>query len=496
MENNTDPDEADAEALSSFIAKHFPTMASSFGGAISFASAITEIGILDEDNFDDDNKAVFGGDSDDNGEDHEGNERGVNVKKKRKVFKRYKKEDSFWWRRYLNTEAKATMEGDPDGRVSTRFRRNFRVPYGLYKTQILGMAKERWWRSWHPDKVDAFGREVGDLELKILGCLFVLATGNSQFQVSEKTDLSEEVHRQFFLVWLANMASTKPEFIHFPLDDDGYRFVVDNYASMGLPGCVGSVDCVHIGWDKCPTQSLNLYKGKEIYPSVSYEVVCTSRKFIQSVSCGHPGSRNDKHIARTDVAITNLLLPQDWLGAKSWEVVNDADGAKKVFHGSYLLCDGGYHRWPCLVYPIKTGLPGSPERKWAAMLESVRKDIEGVFGILKQRFHFLKQFNRMHRQKDIDNAFVTCCIIHNMMLKDNGYLDPELELLPSGLTKVLRKMFANVALDGLWQRGDDDTPDAEMDIVEQRQCPVEKNLLAVKWKTVMEGLLNHYQYAN
>ena len=88
MENNTDPDEADAEALSSFIAKHFPTMASSFGGAISFASAITEIGILDEDNFDDDNKAVFGGDSDDNGEDHEGNERGVNVKKKRKVFKR------------------------------------------------------------------------------------------------------------------------------------------------------------------------------------------------------------------------------------------------------------------------------------------------------------------------------------------------------------------------------------------------------------------------
>jgi hypothetical protein len=51
------------------------------------------------------------------------------------------------------------------------------------------------------------------------------------------------------------------------------------------------------------------------------------------------------------------------------------------------------------------------------MLESVRKDIEGVFGILKQRFHFLKQFNRMHSQKDIDNSFVTCCILHNMLLK-------------------------------------------------------------------------------
>jgi hypothetical protein len=51
---------------------------------------------------------------------------------------------------------------------------------------------------------------------------------------------------------------------------------------------------------------------------------------------------DDKLIARRDVAITNLLLPQDWLGAKSWEVVNEADGTKKVFHGLYLLCNGGY----------------------------------------------------------------------------------------------------------------------------------------------------------
>lgn len=49
------------------------------------------------------------------------------------------------------------------------------MPYELYKAQILGMARERWWPNWHPDKVDAFGREVGDLELKILGCLYVLS---------------------------------------------------------------------------------------------------------------------------------------------------------------------------------------------------------------------------------------------------------------------------------------------------------------------------------
>jgi hypothetical protein len=156
------------------------------------------------------------------------------------------------------------MEGDPNGRVSARFQQNFRTPYGLYKAKILGMAKQRWWPSWHPNKMDAFGRDLGDIELKILGCLHVIATGNSQFQVSEKTDLSKEVHIRFFIVWLANMASTKPEFILFPLDNDGYRFVVDGHTSMGLPGCVGSVDCVHIGWDKCSTKFFYLYKGKNL----------------------------------------------------------------------------------------------------------------------------------------------------------------------------------------------------------------------------------------
>lgn len=272
--------------------------------------------------------------------------------------------------------------------------------------------------------------------------------------------------------------------------------VVDEYASLGLPGCVGSVDCVHVGWDKCPSQYLSLNKGKEHFPLVAYEVVCTSRKFIQSVSWGHPGSRNDKHIARTDAAIMNLLEPNDWLGSKSWEVVMDREGGRKVFRGSYLLCDGGYHRWPCLVFPLKTGLPDTTERKWAAMIESVRKDIEGVFGILKTRFTCLKHFSRLHSQRDINNCFVTCCSLHNMLLKHNGYLEPDLAPYPSGLTKVLRKMFANVTLDGLWRRVDDDTDDPEMELEELRQSPRDKALLVQRWKLVMEGLMNHYQYGS
>jgi hypothetical protein len=141
----------------------------------------------------------------------------------------------------------------------------------------------------------------------------------------------------------SKMSSIKEQFIFFP-SDESLKFVCEKYAQLGLPGCVGLVDCVHIGWSKCPTQHLHLYKGKEGFPLVAYEVVCTAQKFIQSVSQGHPGARNDKHIARTNPAITDLLFGNGWLCPKNWEVTNNAIGRCKVLQGLYLICDGGYNR--------------------------------------------------------------------------------------------------------------------------------------------------------
>ena len=151
-------------------------------------------------------------------------------------------------------------------------------------------------------------------------------------------------------------------------------------------------------------------QAKEGFPSIAYEVICSSRKFIQAVSPGHPGARNDKHIVRTDVAVLKFLQGNGWLHSKVWSaVLMSGAGNYQSFHGLYLICDGGYLRWPCLVHPSKTGLAKNQTMRWSAMLESVHKDIEGVFGILKKRFAFLKVFNHMHHQQHIDNAFVTCC---------------------------------------------------------------------------------------
>ena len=91
------------------------------------------------------------------------------------------------------------------------------------------------------------------------------------------------------------MASMKDAYIYMPRNNEELEFVVGEYTDMGLPGCVGSVDVVHIGWDACPNMFFTAFTGKERYCSITYELICSSSKLIQSVSYHHPGA-NDKHM--------------------------------------------------------------------------------------------------------------------------------------------------------------------------------------------------------
>ena len=53
-------------------------------------------------------------------------------------------------------------------------------------------------------------------------------------------------------------------------------------------------------------------------------------------------------------------------------------------------------------------------------LESLRKDVECVFGILKARFRILKNAINYHYHEDVENIMFLCCILHNMLLTCDG----------------------------------------------------------------------------
>ncbi len=238
-------------------------------------------------------------------------------RKKRTKFSRRNQRESVWWTRFLAPAKRDELLLTPIGRLSAQFRKLFYTPYDVF-LDLMNLATERWWQEWTEGSRCRAGKLVSCLHLKVLGALFVLAQGVTHLVCSACSNLSEEVHRSFFQEWMCRMSSIKDEFIFMPHDDYTFQRVTEEHGARGLPGCIGSVDCVHIGWDRCPTQYKNMYSGKEAYPSVAYEVICTCRKFIQSVSCGHPGTRNDKHIGKTDQSVMQLLENNGWLNSKAW----------------------------------------------------------------------------------------------------------------------------------------------------------------------------------
>ena len=85
-----------------------------------------------------------------------------------------------------------------------------------------------------------------------------------------------------------------------------------------------------------------------------------------------------------------------------------------------MICDGGYLRWPILICPYKGASVASQQGYYSANLESVRKDVECVFVILKKRWKILEYGIRFRSMKvaETEKIFVVSCMLHNMMLSE------------------------------------------------------------------------------
>ena len=318
---------------------------------------------------------------------------------------------SCWGRMLTNDRIR-----DPTDRKGGKlFRRRFRVPFPIFEQLVETTRKA----GWFSEGSDFAGNLAAPLELKILATLRVLGRGYCFDGVEELTLISAQVLRLFFrkfctLYSQANFA----KYCSPPNTELEIANALSVYTKLGFPGCIGSADCVHIRWERCPVEQRSFYKGKEGYPTLSYEVTVDHRKKIIAATQGPPGCRNDKTIVKFD-GFVSAIHDGDIYGDVPY-ILTDDNGTISEEKGLYLIVDGGYHKWKCLQCPMKhTSIP--TDALWSKWVESVRKDVECVFGILKGRFRCLKLPIYLHDKAVIDSMFFTCCILHNILLTEDGY---------------------------------------------------------------------------
>jgi hypothetical protein len=89
------------------------------------------------------------------------------------------------------------------------------------------------------------------------------------------------------------------------------------------------------------------------------------------------------------------------------------------YNGAWLLVDNGYLRWPTTIPPFKESIHYNDIR-FSEWLESMQKDVECTFGILKGRFRILKTGVCLHGVEATDKIWLTCCALHNYFLELDG----------------------------------------------------------------------------
>ena len=78
------------------------------------------------------------------------------------------------------------------------------------------------------------------------------------------------------------------------------------------------------------------------------------------------------------------------------------------------MVDNGHLAWSITMLPMKYNIV----HKWIRFyewLESMRKDVECTFGILKIRFCILRHETRVKSIERCDDIWKTCCALHNML---------------------------------------------------------------------------------
>ena len=188
------------------------------------------------------------------------------------------------------------------------------------------------------------------------------------------------------------------------------------YSAVGLPGATGSMDCTHLWWNKCTESLKHLCNGKEKHPSLAFCALVDHFRYIQYVSLAYFGAANDIQILEADEFCRNLL----WGSLKDYEYeMILEDGTKNLCKGGWVIVDGGMPQASVFINPMHERLSHDAIH-WSEWLETVRKDVECAFGILKQRFRILLNRLEFHDRDIIESIFHTCCILHNMLLIWDG----------------------------------------------------------------------------
>ena len=218
-----------------------------------------------------------------------------------------------------------------------------------------------------------------------MGSLRYLGRGLTFDDLEECTFISRDVHRVFFHAFVEYRAKKLyPMYVSMPQSIEELRQCEHVYRIAGFPGCIGSTDATHIPLDKVAFWLRRANRGfKMSCTTRTYNLTVNHKRRILNSTTGHPGRSNDKTLVRFDGCVSQLQRGE-FDNKTTFELKTKQGNSIKNVKGAYVVVDNGDMEWSTTVPPLKDSIHKS-EVRFSQWLESLRKDVECTFGILKCR---------------------------------------------------------------------------------------------------------------
>ena len=322
--------------------------------------------------------------------------------------------DTLWYLLYVKSPPR-------DDRLKSIFRTRFRIPYSYFIELSNDIINHEIFSRW--SNPDATGQSPSNIKLLLLGSLRYIGRSWTFDDISEANGISREVNRIFFLSFIEYGSSVmfKKHVIDIAESMDMSKHE-KLFATAGMNGCCGSGDATNIMMLNCPSWATNAHKGFKLnLPARTYNLTVSHTKFILCSTTGHPSTWNDKTLVLYDPLLSSV---HDGLKFNDFEFQllekrNNGEIVNVTYQGVWFMVDNGYLNWSCTVPPVKDATTYETIR-FSEWLESMRKDVECTFGILKQRFSILRYGIRLGSIKHVDQTWLTCCSLHNKLLIIDG----------------------------------------------------------------------------
>ena len=134
------------------------------------------------------------------------------------------------------------------------------------------------------------------IEIKVMIATRMLGRGLVTDDVAEMARVGNSTVDNIFYTFCTNFPiHFFKQFVYVPSGDE-MQTIVDVYAKLGLPGCIGSMDCTHIRWWNCPKHARQASTGKEGKPTLAFQLLVDHSRRILHVSKAFVGAMNDMNI--------------------------------------------------------------------------------------------------------------------------------------------------------------------------------------------------------